>query len=63
MQDEEDREPRKAVAHRVGEALDTLSVEELGLRIALLEAEIARIAAARDVKTTALEQAGAIFRL
>ena len=62
MRDADDDRPREATAHRVGGALDTLSVAELTARIALLHAEIARIEAARDAKTAALARAGSIFR-
>lgn len=62
MRDEDENRPRETVAHRIGEALDTLSLDELDARIALLTGEIARIEATRGAKKAALDQAGSIFR-
>jgi uncharacterized small protein (DUF1192 family) len=62
MRDEDETRPQGTAAHRVGEPLDMLSVEELGARIALLKGEIARLEAARDAKKAALESASAFFR-
>ncbi|MCJ2034695.1 DUF1192 domain-containing protein [Methylobacterium sp. J-068] len=63
MRDEDESRSRDSAAHRVGEPLDTLSMEDLEARIALLVSEIARLEAARDAKKAALERAGSIFRL
>ena len=61
---EDDSEPiRKPATHRIGEALDDCSVEELGARIATLRAEIVRLEAARDRKQAAMAQAGSIFKI
>ena len=49
-------------AHRLGEPLDDLSVEEIGRRVELLRAEIARLEAARTAKRDALEAAGSFFK-
>lgn len=62
MRDADEGRARETVSHRVGEVLDTLSVEELDARIAILKAEIARIETARAAKTEALARAGSIFR-
>lgn len=63
MWNEDDDGPRQATVHRIGEPLDTLSVEDLTERVSALRAEIARLEAARDAKKAALAQAGSIFRL
>jgi len=47
VRDDDDR-PRKAVAHEIGQPLDTLSLGDLDERVALLRAEIARLEAAID---------------
>ena len=63
MRDDEDRSTRQTIAHRVGEPLDTLSVEDLDERIQLLQSEVERLKAARLAKKAALERAGSLFRL
>ncbi|KQP73045.1 MULTISPECIES: DUF1192 domain-containing protein [unclassified Methylobacterium] len=63
MRDEDDGAPRRAIAHRVGEPLDALSVTDLAERIALLTTEIARLEAARAAKEAALKRADSLFRL
>ena len=45
-----------------GRALDDLSIAELRLRIAALQAEIARLEAARVAKETSLAGAAAFFK-
>lgn len=45
-----------------GESLDSYSREELGVRIALLEAEIARVAAHRDKAEAHRAAADAFFK-
>jgi uncharacterized small protein (DUF1192 family) len=61
MRDDDDR-PRKAVAHEIGQPLDTLSLSDLDARIALLREEIARIEAARTAKQAAQGAADAFFK-
>lgn len=61
MRDDDDR-PRKAVAHEIGQPLDTLSLSDLDARIALLQAEITRIEAARAAKQAAQGAADAFFK-
>ena len=59
---EDDDGPRKAVAHEVGQPLDTLSLTDLDARVALLRAEIARIESARAAKQAAQDAADAVFK-
>ncbi|MGH1590965.1 DUF1192 domain-containing protein [Methylobacterium phyllosphaerae] len=61
MRDDDDR-PRKAVAHELGQPLDTLSLADLDARVALLRAEITRLEAARAAKQTAQGAADAFFK-
>ncbi|MGD9738391.1 MAG: DUF1192 domain-containing protein [Bauldia sp.] len=59
--DEEPPRPKKA-AHTVGEDLATLSEDELGERIALLRAEIARIEAVLASKKASRSAAASFFK-
>ena len=61
MREDDDR-PRKAVAHEIGQSLDTLSLADLDARVALLRAEIARIETARAAKQAAQGAADAFFK-
>ncbi|SEH76815.1 Uncharacterized small protein, DUF1192 family [Methylobacterium sp. 275MFSha3.1] len=61
MRDDDDR-PRKAVAHEIGQPLDTLSLGDFDERVALLRAEIARLEAARAAKQAAQGAADAFFK-
>jgi uncharacterized small protein (DUF1192 family) len=61
VREDEDR-VRKVPAHEIGQALDTLSVEDLAERIALLRREIARLEAARAAKESARGAADAFFK-
>ncbi|MGU3283560.1 DUF1192 domain-containing protein [Methylobacterium mesophilicum] len=61
MRDDDDR-PRKAIAHEIGQPLDTLSLSDLDARVALLQEEIARIEAARAAKQVAQGAADAFFK-
>jgi len=49
--------------HVVGMALDSLSIDELEARIAMLEAEIARLRQAISRKSESRNAAEAVFRL
>lgn len=60
MDDEAIKKPR---AHEVGMPIDTMSVEELADRIALLEGEIARLRAAIDARDATRKAAESIFKL
>jgi uncharacterized small protein (DUF1192 family) len=62
MFEEEDR-ARKISRHEVGMPLDTLSVEELRERIALLHAEVARLEQAVTVKEKTRLDANSLFKL
>ncbi|MBI4921835.1 MAG: DUF1192 domain-containing protein [Devosia nanyangense] len=55
--------PKKPKAHEVGMLLDAMSVEELSDRIALLEAEIARLKAAIEHKQKSKSVADSLFKL
>ncbi len=59
--DDEDA-PKKKLKHELGEDLSTLSLDELDERIALLEAEIARIAAAIAAKKASADVAASFFK-
>jgi uncharacterized small protein (DUF1192 family) len=57
-----DDKPRPKPTHELGQDLSTLSVHELDERIALLEAEIARLAEARGRKEASKNAASAFFK-
>jgi len=59
----DDEEVKKPKGHEVGMILDAMSVEELTDRIAMLEAEIARLRAAIDGKRKSKSAADAFFKL
>ncbi len=56
------KRPQSPLALLVREDLDPLSVDELGERIALLQAEIARTAAKRDSASAFRSAADSLFR-
>jgi uncharacterized small protein (DUF1192 family) len=58
-----DDEVKKPKGHEVGMILDAMSVDELGDRIVLLEAEIARLRAAISSKQKSKSAADAFFKL
>lgn len=60
-EDDLDR-PKPKVAHQVGEPLDLMSIEELKLRIALLQDETARLEAAIQSKQASRGAADAFFK-
>jgi uncharacterized small protein (DUF1192 family) len=60
MFDDEVKKPR---GHDIGMVLDTMSVGELTERIAMLEAEIARLKAAIENKQKSKSVADAFFKL
>lgn len=53
---------KKPKGHEVGMPIETMSVDELGQRIALLEAEIARLKAAIAAKQKSKSEAASIFK-
>jgi uncharacterized small protein (DUF1192 family) len=55
--------PRRAPSLEIGQNLDDLSVHQIDERIALLEAEIARLKEARAAKQASLGAAAAFFKI
>jgi uncharacterized small protein (DUF1192 family) len=60
--DDEDVFGARPATHVVGQMLDDLSVEELGLRIEALRAEIERLERAREAKEATRAGASAFFK-
>lgn len=58
----DDDRPKKKIEHEIGCDLQLLSADELTQRIALLEAEIARLAAEREKKQSGRAAAESFFR-
>lgn len=59
--DDRPRPKGDAASQLAGEVLDSYSQDELSHRIALLEAEIARVAAHRDRKAAHMRAAASLF--
>jgi uncharacterized small protein (DUF1192 family) len=59
----DDDKPRKKIAHEIGQDLSLLSVEELGERIALLNAEVERLQAAQTMKRATRDAADRFFKI
>jgi uncharacterized small protein (DUF1192 family) len=59
---EDDDRPRKKVSHEIGQDLSLLSVDELGERIALLQAEIERLNQAMTKKRAPQDAANSFFK-
>jgi len=59
---EDDDRPRKKISHEIGQDLSLLSVEELGERIALLNAEIERLQTAMAKKRASKDAAAGFFK-
>ena len=59
--DDEDR-PKKKLVHEIGQDLTLLSVKELDERVALLQEEIARLAADKVKKQAQRSAADQFFR-
>lgn len=55
-------QPVKKTSHEIGADLSTLSVDELGKRIALLRDEIARIEAEISAKSSSRNVAESLFK-
>lgn len=58
----DDDKPKKKTEHEIGSDISTLSADELTARIALLEAEIARLASERDAKSKGRAAAESFFK-
>jgi len=61
VSDDEDR-PKKKTTHEIGQDLTLLSVEELALRVALLQQEIARLEADMKGKHASRAAADQFFK-
>jgi uncharacterized small protein (DUF1192 family) len=59
---EDDDKPRRKITHDIGQDLSLLSVEELGERIALMNAEIERLQAAMTRKRASKDAANSFFK-
>jgi len=59
----EEQRPSRLVRHEIGQDLSTLSIDEIGERIDLLNAEIARLETARGAKNSSMKAADAFFKL
>ncbi|WP_377296619.1 DUF1192 domain-containing protein [Rhizobium sp. SGZ-381] len=59
----DDDRPKKPSQHEIGSDLSLLSVEEIDLRVALLEAEIQRLLAERKTKEAGRKAADKLFKL
>ncbi|MBP2550102.1 uncharacterized small protein (DUF1192 family) [Neorhizobium galegae] len=59
----DDDRPKKPSQHEIGSDLSLLSVEEIDLRVALLEAEIQRLLAERKTKEAGRKAADQLFKL
>ena len=59
--DEDDR-PKKKISHEIGQDLSLLSVGELDERIALLQAEIARLESNKAGKQASRQSADQFFK-
>ncbi|NVD41536.1 DUF1192 domain-containing protein [Ensifer sp. HO-A22] len=55
-------QPKKKLVHEIGSDLSLLSVDELTLRIALLNEEIGRLEAERERKSASRSAAESLFR-
>lgn len=54
--------PRKKTTHEIGQMLDTLSVDELDERVALLREEIVRLETAKAAKQASKAAADLFFK-
>jgi uncharacterized small protein (DUF1192 family) len=54
---------RLASAYGIGQALDDLSIEEIGLRIDMLTQEIRRLEETREAKEASRASAAAFFKI
>jgi uncharacterized small protein (DUF1192 family) len=63
MGPDDDGKAKASVTHEIGQDLSALSLHELDARVALLKAEIERLAAARAAKEAAMGAAAGLFKL
>jgi len=61
--DQGENTPIKKTKHEIGMSLDELSIDELGLRIGLMEDEITRLLQEIEVKKSSHSAADALFNL
>ncbi len=59
---DEENEPKRKTIHEIGENLDDISIDELNLRIILLEEEIVRLKNSIEQKQASHSKAEAIFK-
>jgi len=62
MASDDEEQPRKKISHEIGQDLSLLSVEELGERIALLNAEVERLREAVSKKRASKDAANSFFK-
>ncbi|KIZ34304.1 MULTISPECIES: DUF1192 domain-containing protein [Rhodopseudomonas] len=62
MASDDDDKPKKKISHEIGQDLSLLSVEEIGERIVLLAAEIARLQSAQTMKRATRDAADRFFK-
>lgn len=62
MAREDEERPQPKPKHQLGEPLDAVSVDELRQRIAMLQAEVARLEAEIEHKQASRSAADAFFR-
>ena len=62
MANEDDDRPRRKITHEIGQDLSLLSLGELGERVALLQAEIARLEQAMAGKRASKDAANSFFK-
>lgn len=58
----DDDRPKPKAVHEIGQDLSLLSLAEIDVRVAALQAEIERLAQARDKKAASRNAADAFFR-
>jgi len=58
----EDDQPKRKPVHEIGQDLSSLSVEELAIRVALLQDEVARLQTALEQKRASRSAADLFFK-
>jgi len=59
----DEEQPKKKLAHEIGEDLSRLSLDELAARVAVLKAEIERLETAAAAKQVSATTAQSFFKL